>query len=114
MDRLTAQCQRDAARYCRQANPFLRASQLDLLLTIALKEGQTLTELGEDCDLSISAVSRALDVLGKAGRRDGKSSSYGWVEGRRNPDDDRILQLYLTPKGRHLIDTYLKLCTGQQ
>lgn len=112
MDRLSLQCQRNAARYCRQSNPWLRSSQLDLLLTIALKEGQTMTELATDCDLSISAVSRALDVMGSSGRRDGKSTAYGWIEARPNPDDDRVLQLHLTTKGRHFLDTYLSLATG--
>jgi DNA-binding MarR family transcriptional regulator len=90
--------------FCLHQHSQLRISQLHLLLTVALKPGQTQTELAVACDLTLSAVSRAMDVLGSSGRRDKISSArMGWVETRRNPDDDRILQVYLTKKGQEFV-----------
>ena len=90
--------------FCLHQHPQLRISQLHMLLTIALKPGQTQTELAVACDLTLSAVSRAMDVLGSSGRRDKISSArMGWVETRRNQDDDRILQVYLTKKGHEFV-----------
>ena len=90
--------------FCLHQHSQLRISQLHLLLTVALKPGQTQTELATACDLTLSAVSRAMDVLGTTGRRDKISSArMGWVETRRNADDDRILQVYLTKKGHEFV-----------
>ena len=103
-----------AMRFCRRSHPQLRASQIELLLTVALKPGMTQTELANKLDLTLSAVSRAVDVLGKTGRRDGRSSAkFDWIESRRNPDDDRILQVYLTIKGADFVSTLEHLIYGR-
>lgn len=100
-------------RFCLHQHSQLRISQLDLILTVAIKPGQTQTELAESCDLTLSAVSRAMDVLGTAGRRDKISSArMGWVETRRNPLDDRILQVYLTKKGNDFVSLLESICYG--
>ena len=102
-----------AMRLCRRTHPQLRASQIELLLQVYLKPGMTQSELAEKVDLTLSAVSRAIDVLGKSGRRDGRSSAQmDWIETRRNPDDDRILQVFITPKGRDFVSTLEHLIYG--
>jgi DNA-binding MarR family transcriptional regulator len=102
-----------AMRLCRRTHPQLRASQIELLLQVYLKPGMTQSELAEKVDLTLSAVSRAIDVLGKSGRRDGKSNAQmDWVEARRNPDDDRILQVFITQKGRDFVSTLEHLIYG--
>lgn len=103
---------RDGIRLARQAGPQIRASQLDLILSIALRPGQTQTELAAECGLTLAAISRAVDVLGKAGRKDGVSGKLGLIEARRNKDDDRILQVYLTPAGEQFVSLMEALVYG--
>ena len=89
----------------------LRVSQLALVLKVAQKEGQTQTELADQCGLTLSAISRALDVLGSSGRKDKISTArMGWLEARENKDDDRIKQVHLTQKGRVFVDFLLTTC----
>lgn len=93
-----------AMRFCRREHPQLRASQLELLLAIQLKPGQTQSELATDCSLTLSAVSRAVDVMGSKGRTDNKGTvAMAWLETRGNPHDDRIKQVYLTQKGSEFL-----------
>jgi len=103
---------RDGLRLCRRVSPQMRASQIDFLLTVALAPGRTQTELAAQCDLTLAAVSRAVDVLGKEGRRDGVSGKLGLIETRRNPDDDRILQVFLTPSGEQFVSLMESLVYG--
>lgn len=103
-----------AMRFCRRTHPQLRASQIELLLQVYLKPGMTQSELASEVDLTLSAVSRAVDVLGKSGRRDGRSKAQmEWIETRRNPDDDRILQVFITQKGRDFVSTLEHLIYGR-
>lgn len=99
-------------RLCRRVSPQIRASQLDLLLSIALQPGRTQTELAIECDLTLAAVSRAVDVLGSTGRRDGLSGRLGLVEAKRNKADDRILQVFLTPAGEQFVSLIETLTYG--
>ena len=93
-----------AMRFCRREHAQLRASQLELLLTIQLKPGQTQSELATDCSLTPSAVSRAVDVMGSKGRSDNKGQvAMQWVETHDNPHDERIKQVYLTQKGSEFL-----------
>lgn len=102
-----------ALRLARSLHPQLRASQLELLLLVYLKPGMSQSELAMEADLTLSAVSRAVDVLGTTGRRDKKSGAkLDWIETRRNPDDDRILQVFITPKGRNFVQTLEHLTYG--
>lgn len=78
-----------------------------------MKPGMTQTELANQLDITLSAVSRAVDVLGKSGRKDKRSAAkFDWIESRRNPDDDRILQVYLTQKGLDFVSTLELLIYG--
>jgi DNA-binding MarR family transcriptional regulator len=103
---------RDAMRLCRQASPQIRCSQVDFLLSVALTPGRTQTELATECDLTLAAVSRAVDVMGESGRRDGLSGRLGFVETRRTKADDRILQVFLTPSGEQFVSLLETLTYG--
>lgn len=66
----------------------------------------TQSDLAKACNLSLSAVSKSVDALGLAGRRDKQSSAkMGWVEVRRNPNDDRSRHVYLTQQGINFVNT---------
>ena len=100
----------DVARLLVAAHPQLRLTQLMILLAVAEGPGRTQTEVAEDVGLSISAMSRAVDVLGKSGRRDQASKArLGWIEAVADPIDDRRLMLHLLPEGRQLV----KMIEGQ-
>lgn len=102
-----------AMRYCRRQHPQLRVSQLELILSVFQKPGQTQSELALECDLSLSAVSKAVDVLGSTGRRDKLSAArLGWLETKRNPDDDRVQQVYLTTTGVDFVTLLMRIIHG--
>ena len=104
---------RHAFKLCRQLGAQIRVSQIDLLLTIAAKPGSTQTQLARECGLTLAAISRAVDVLGKTGRRDGGSSGkLGFIETRRDPNDDRHLLVYLTPAGEQFVSLLMEMTYG--
>lgn len=100
---------RRGLRVFRQISPQIRASQIDMLLTIAMQTGISQTELATECDVTLSAVSRMVDVMGAAGRRDGKGQALGLVVATREIGDDRTIVLRLSDKGTLLIDLYRQL-----
>jgi DNA-binding MarR family transcriptional regulator len=100
---------RQAVMFLRTLHPQLRVSQIDILLSVWEKEGQSQTELAENCDLTVAAISRAVDALGTSGRRDGKGSRLGLIRVQRDPQDDRYLLVFLTDKGRQVLDTLSNL-----
>ena len=84
-----------------------------MLLTIAMQPGISQTELAIECDVTISAVSRAVDVFSSAGRRDGRGQALGLVTAERAEGDDRTIVLRLTSKGTQLIDLYQQVTNGR-
>jgi DNA-binding MarR family transcriptional regulator len=96
---------RKGAIYLRTFHPQFRVSQLDLLLTVAAKQGQSQTDLALACDLTLAAISRAIDALGTSGRRDGKGSRLGFLRTERDPTDDRFVLVFLTDKGKKMLQT---------
>ena len=80
-----------------------------MLLTIALNPGISQAELANQCDIGFSAVSRMVDVMSTAGRRDGKGQALGLVVARRSTKDDRTQVLELTSKGTQLIALYQEM-----
>lgn len=99
-------------RLFRSLNASIRASQIEIILTVKLRPGLTQTELAIETNLTLAAISRAIDVLGGGGRRDGLSSKYGLIETRRNASDERILQVFLTPKGEQFVSIIEALTNG--
>ena len=108
----TKQALRGGLRLFRAISPQIRASQIDMLLTIAMQPGISQTDLAIECDVTLSAVSRAVDVFSTAGRRDGKGQALGLVTAERAKGDDRTIVLNLTPKGVQLIDLYQQVTNG--
>ena len=83
-----------------------------MLLTIAMQPGISQTELAIECDLTLSAVSRAVDVMSNQGRRDGKGQALGLVAATRMEGDDRTITLQLTSRGTQLITLYQQVTSG--
>ena len=99
-----------AVRLLRRIGPQLRASQIDLVLAVAVNPGRSQTELARDCALTPAAVSRQVDVLGVTGRKDDIGGKAGLLCIKRDPLDDRIWRVYLTPEGEQfasLLETIL-------
>lgn len=108
----TLQSLRGGLRLFRAISPQIRASQIDMLLTISMQPGISQSELATECDVTLSAISRAVDVMGASGRRDGKGQALGLVTAERAAGDDRTIVLRLTPKGNQLIDLYQQVTSG--
>ena len=82
----------------------IRASQLELLLTVWLQPGMTQTELADQLGLSLSAVSKAVDVMGTSGRKDKLSSAQlGLLAVERDANDERTRLVHLTTAGELLM-----------
>ena len=94
---------RNAMRLCRQASPQIRASQIEVLLSVAIKPDSTQSELANECDLTLAAISRFVDVFGTSSRKGRQGKALGLVETRRHPDDDRLLLVSLTNKGQQFL-----------
>lgn len=100
---------RGGLRVFRAISPQIRASQLDMLLTIALRPGISQTELATECDVTLSAVSRAVDVMSTTGRKDGKGQALGLVIAERAVGDDRTIVLRLSSKGNQVVSLYQEI-----
>ena len=96
-----------ACKSLRMLSPQIRISQIEMLCQVGINEPMSLSDLGHKCDISISGISRAMDVLGTKGRKDGKGTALGWIEIEDKVDDDRTKQLWLSRKGRVVMETLL-------
>ena len=81
-------------------------TQALVLLEIALHPGEKLTHLTEYVpgDLTHTAVSRAVDVMGSHQGRNTRRVPSGLVERRDILDDRRAVGLWLTKKGEKLME----------
>ena len=64
------------------------------------KIGEIATGLGQ----TLPAISRAIDVFGMPKKGRSRDLSLGYVSAERNPMDDRVITVKLTPKGVHFFD----------
>ena len=80
--------------------PQLRVSQLAFLQAIAIKPGSTQTELCQELGVTMSAISRNVDVFGTGRAKSDRHKSYGLIEAKRDAQDERLILIYLTEKGR--------------
>ena len=92
-------------------HPQMRFSQWAFLLAVRIKPGSTLTELARELDCTLAAVSRAVDVFGKKGKRD-RDLALGFVETRRDPSDDRIQTVHLTKRGDQFLNMIQEALDG--
>lgn len=92
----------------RNLSPQMRLTQMDLLLAVYEKEGQIQRELAVECGLTMSGVARAFDSLSKDGRKDVEGDGQAML--RHEPGkDERIKRIYLTGKGREVLDSYFQI-----
>jgi DNA-binding MarR family transcriptional regulator len=76
-----------------------------VFLTIAQNEGAALKDIAEETGISMSVMSRTIGALSNA-RRMGKP--YGIVIVKMAKDDKRRKELYLSAKGKRLIEKLKK------
>ena len=88
--------------------PQMRISQLAFLKAIALKPGSTQTELCQELGVTMSAISRNVDVFGTGKAKSERHKSYGLIEAKRDLDDERLLLINLTDKGRIFLELLLE------
>ena len=92
--------------------PQMRSSQLAFLKAIALKPGSTQTELCQELGVTMSAISRNVDVFGTGRSKSERHKSYGLIEAKRDLDDERLLLISLTDKGRIFLNLVLETTYG--
>ena len=76
------------------------------LAEISLNEGLSLTALAEKVSLSLSTISRIVGALSEF-RQNGQP--YGLIEIKISTEERRRKELYLTPKGRALVQKISKI-----
>lgn len=87
-------------RFEQRAEAFgLTLSQCRVLVHLAIEEGISQVQLAELTDLDPMTLVRILDRM----------ELEGWVERRIDPVDRRVRQLYVTPKGKPLVDEIWRL-----
>ena len=82
-------------------------NQLLCLLIVKRHQPLNQTELSERTGITISAISRFVDVMSEEGRRDGKGGALGLVRTIKHPGNGREKLVVLTEKGEkvlHLVD----------
>lgn len=89
----------------REVDADMNINQVAVFMWVALNEGRTQVELRTGLNMASSTSSRCLAALSKVHRL-GKPGLdlIEWVE---NPDDRRAKLLYLTTRGRHLVEALL-------
>lgn len=93
---------RDAIAALRAEAPELPIQQLQVLVMVALNEGTTGTALQQSTGMTQASVTRNVNALMKyAGQgREG----LGWLEWRPDPQDLRSRPLYVSKKGKSLLE----------
>ena len=92
--------------------PQMRVSQLAFLKAIALNPGSTQTELCQELGVTMSAISRNVDVFGTGKTKSERHKSYGLIQAKRDVDDERLILLSLTDKGRIFLELLLETSHG--
>ena len=93
-----------ACQFLATVHPQFRFSQWRFLVTVAEQPGLTQTEIARRLDVTLAAVSRAVDTLGPKGRKDRAGNGRKFVETKRDPEDDRNLLLFITPAGMSFLE----------
>lgn len=85
-------------------HPQLRISQLRFLIFVKEHPNKSLSEIATGLGQTLPAISRAIDVFGMPKKGRSRDLSLGYVSAERNPMDDRVITVKLTPKGMHFFD----------
>jgi len=107
--RLTARLQRleQFGAILAIAHEHLRPRQLMLLAQVADEPGLSQTELASRIGITQAAMSRNMDTLGIAGRKDREGPGLGWITSQDDPTDDRPNRVYLTDEGQRVLSLLL-------
>ena len=92
--------------------PQFRYSQMAFFLAIEQKPGISHSELAAELDVTVSALSRNVDVFGSQKGIQARQHNHGLVEVKKEASDDRIKSIYLTDKGRNFLKTYRGILYG--
>jgi len=93
-----------ACQFIATVHPQFRFSQWRFLLIVAENPGLTQTEIARRLDVTLAAVSRAVDTLGHKGRKDRTGNGRKFVETKIDPLDDRNKMLFITPAGLSFLE----------
>lgn len=86
-------------------DPEIGIQKVDLLMTIALKDGIYQQDLISATGLLSGSVSRHLKIMGRFyDRKKGKEQGLGLVTQTPDPLNRRFTKVFLTPKGKQVID----------
>lgn len=89
----------------RQINPEIASQHVALFIHVALKQGQSLQELGRKVGVSQSSMTRHLATMSRWGPGVNKPG-YDLLTYEQEGKERRV---YLTAKGQRLLDTFLRL-----
>ena len=92
--------------------PQFRLSQMIFLQAIESRPGISHSELAADLGVTVSALSRNVDVFGSQKGNQARQHNHGLVEVRKEASDDRIKSIYLTDKGRNFLKTFREILHG--
>jgi DNA-binding MarR family transcriptional regulator len=104
-DRAGTQVFLDALRHLQKIDTEFPLQYAACLAEISLNEGCSLTSLAEKTNLSLSTVSRIVGALSDF-RPNG--APYGLIELKIAPEERRRKELYLTAKGKSLLQKISK------
>lgn len=90
--------------------PELPIQQLQIFVAVALNEGTTARALERPTGMTQASIGRNVNALCRyaGGGREG----LGWLETRVDPRDLRAKPLYLTDKGREVLDKVMTCMEG--
>lgn len=95
----------DVLERARKEAPDLPLQQLQVLLVVASAEGATMIQVQERCSLTDGAGYRNIHALENNYRPD--KEGRGWICFQTNPKDKRERLVYLTDKGRSVVQSVL-------
>ena len=85
-------------------HPKIRANQLAFLQAVALKPGSTQTELCQELGVTMSAISRNVDVFGSGKAKSKRHKCFALVKAERDQNDERLVLIYLTDEGEAFLE----------
>ena len=101
-----------AIKYVLAQFPQFRFSQMAFLQAIEERPGISHSELAAELGVTVSALSRNVDVFGSQRGNQPRQHNHGLIEIRKEASDDRIKSIYLTNKGKNFMKTFREIFYG--
>jgi DNA-binding MarR family transcriptional regulator len=93
-------------RYIRKKAHHLTCMNMEVFFVIAqASDGITQREISRRTGINSPTLSRVIGTLSKYGRR---AESLHWVEIRESEEDRRFKKIFLTEKGREVVEDILR------